>query len=97
MSSCGTSRKSANQPFGSVTETSGARPGRSGTVTSTSLRVPGVRAGDVASTSVELGTTTPVADWPPIVSVREGRNPLPETTTEAPPAAGPDVGEIEKT
>src|SRR5450432_449786 len=89
--SCGTSRKSANQPMESV-PASGP-----GSVTVTSLSVPGVRAGTVAATCSPSGTETPVAATPPIVTVAPETKFVPVITAAVPPEARPDEGAIDET
>jgi len=60
------------------------------TVTSTEPAAP---AGDVASRRVDDSTVTAVAAVVPKDTVAPGTNPVPETVTTVPPAAGPPAGE----
>src|SRR5450432_2396976 len=91
MLACGTSRKSANQPFKSA-------PVRlPGLVTATSLSVAGASAGTDAVRWALSTTATPPAGTPPTVTVAPARKFAPLTVTPVPPAAGPDLGPIAET
>src|SRR5262245_41057968 len=57
--------------------------------------VPGSFAGIVAVSDVLFGTEMPVAAVPPTVTVAGPARSVPEPVTTAPPAAGPEAGEIE--
>jgi hypothetical protein len=67
-----------------------------GVVTST-LAAPALPAGVVAVIVVSLTTVTPVADAPPMVTVVAPVKSVPVIVTAAPPAVGPEAGEIELT
>ncbi len=82
----GTSRKSANQPRGSV------RVEASGLVTTTSWSAPGGSAGAVAVISVSLTTVEAVAGAPPKVTAAPAWKLSPRILTTLPPAEGPERG-----
>ena len=66
-----------------------------GVLTTTSLKVPGARAGEVAL-SVWALTKVTGTDRPPIVMVVGSTKSVPEAVSAVPPAAGPEAGVIEK-
>ena len=89
---CGTSVKSAIHPFTSVPLIESSP----GFETTTSLSVPGDRAGAVALIDVEL-MNADEAETPPNCTVEAAVKLPPEIRTLEPPVADPDVGATEET
>ena len=78
--------KLATHPLGSVPAVA------PGFVTVTTLTLPAGKAGEMASIVVELTTSTPVAETPPMETVAPSSNNMPLIVMAVPPSAGPDLG-----